>query len=615
MNAALYKLWLWFWHLIPANPILVRVVYGNSRRQRHLWLRAGYLAVLLAVVVFGIAQISGGDTLADLAKGASKTFKYAAWAQLALMCFLAPIFAAGAITQEKDSRTYNILLTTPLSNAQIVLGSLMSRLFFVIMLLVAGLPIFFTTMIYGGVTAHQIIENLVIAGSTAILAGSLAISISMIKVGTRRTIFSFYLMIALYLSSLYALGLWNRTWVTEAPPNVEQRKMSWLAPYHPFLCLEVALNQVQAPDLGLVRHYGSLDQYLLAYPSASYVTITLVTSLVLVIVSMFFVRSSDKEGEVGPLLRLKAALTRQELGERRRRLRHVWSNPVAWREAATRASAVSRGLMRYVIIGGGSVAAVWLLIDYLGMLHNSAAAHATSVATTQVWLSTIVMIEYGLVLLVATNTAATAITKEREANTMDLLTATPLTSAYIVKGKLRGLVSYVVPLIAVPTGSILLFGLADLLRGSAPPVVPIEAGIELAALMITFSAVACVWGLYCSLIRKRTVQAVMLSVGFLVLGGFVVTLVWGMLSRASGTFGAVLAPATPFTALELSINPVGLTDRGSSGLTATTLTQIRIGAFFGTAISAAFWFWIVWMTYGGIVRNFDMTIRKQSAQL
>ena len=48
---------------------------------------------------------------------------------------MSPIFTAGAITQEKDSQTYDILLSTPLTNGQIVLGSLLSRLFFVISLL------------------------------------------------------------------------------------------------------------------------------------------------------------------------------------------------------------------------------------------------------------------------------------------------------------------------------------------------------------------------------------------------------------------------------------------------------------------------------------------------
>jgi len=30
MNRIIARLWLWFWHLVPANPILVRVVTGNT---------------------------------------------------------------------------------------------------------------------------------------------------------------------------------------------------------------------------------------------------------------------------------------------------------------------------------------------------------------------------------------------------------------------------------------------------------------------------------------------------------------------------------------------------------------------------------------------------------
>ena len=94
------------------------------------------------------------------------------------MCFLAPIFTASAITQERDAQTYNILLSTPLTSGQIVLGSLMSRLYFVIMLLLAGLPIFFMTMVYGGVTSRQIFESTALAAATAILTGALAIFIA-----------------------------------------------------------------------------------------------------------------------------------------------------------------------------------------------------------------------------------------------------------------------------------------------------------------------------------------------------------------------------------------------------------------------------------------------------
>ncbi|MEK7757774.1 MAG: ABC transporter permease subunit, partial [Planctomycetota bacterium] len=146
------------WHLLPANPILVRVVHGGSRRPRHLWLRVGYLGALLFVVLFSLVMTWQSGSLAELAKGASQTFKWASTAQLLLMCFLAPVFTASAITQERDAQTFNILLSTPLSSAQIVLGSLASRLYFVITLLFSGLPIFLMTMVYGGVTTRQIVE-------------------------------------------------------------------------------------------------------------------------------------------------------------------------------------------------------------------------------------------------------------------------------------------------------------------------------------------------------------------------------------------------------------------------------------------------------------------------
>ena len=99
---------------------------------------------------------------------------------------------------------------------------------------------------------------------------------------------------------------------------------------------------------------------------------------------------------------------------------------------------------------------------------------------------------------------------------MELLLTTPLTSRYIIWGKLRGLVSFTVPLIVVPWVSVMLFVVTDLLTGAKTPVVHAEAVLELPALMLIYSAFACIVGLQTSLKSKRTVQAVVTSVGILV---------------------------------------------------------------------------------------------------
>ncbi len=609
MQAALTKLWLWFWYLVPSNPILLRVVHGASKRPRHLWLRFAYLSILLFVVLIALtAKVSNrSGSLSELAKGASSTFASASVAQLALMCFLAPIFTAGAITQERDAQTFSILLSTPLSNAQIVFGSLASRLYFVILLLLAGLPIFLITMVYGGVTARQIIESFTIAGGTAILTGSLAIAISMIRVGTRRTILSFYLMIGLYLLTVYFLGAtWKGTWIAEAPLSTAgDRQLSWLAPVHPFLSLEVALNTIPAPEVGQVASAGWPLKYCYAYPQRAYVVLTLLASFLLTVLSVFFVRRVAKQGESTLLSRFTDRFSRKANGERTGRIRRVWHNPVAWREAATRASASGGGMLRYLLLIGGAVATIWLLVDY------GSSAGGLGAAVTRTWLARLVMVEFGVVLIVCTNAAATAMTKERESNTIDLLLTTPLTSKYIIFGKLRGLVSFTIPMIAVPAASVLLFAIYDLSQGNIVRVAYIEAPLELAALMIVFTAWACMLGMHISLRSKKSVKAVMVSLSVLILVLLAASPLWNEIVGAFDTAGAAIAPATPYTAIKAICDPSVLVD--SPANLPGQIGVIRGLLLIGSAATVLLVLLIVTSMYKSMVRNFDMTLRKQSA--
>src|SRR6185437_10054325 len=99
----------YLWRLVPANPILLRVVQMNGKRRRDLFIRCAYLGLLIGVVL--VSLMGGNNSTGNL-------FQVLSYCQLALVALLAPIFTAGAITAEKDSQTYDILLATPLSNGQ-----------------------------------------------------------------------------------------------------------------------------------------------------------------------------------------------------------------------------------------------------------------------------------------------------------------------------------------------------------------------------------------------------------------------------------------------------------------------------------------------------------------
>lgn len=603
MNHVLAQLGLALWRLAPANPILVRVVHGASRRQRHLWLRAAYLSALLSVVIIKlVASLSGrSGSLAELAKGASETFAFASTTQLLLISFLAPVFTAAAITQEKDAQTFNILLSTPLTSAQIVFGSLFSRLYFVLMLLIAGLPIFLMTMAYGGVTTRQVLESFALSASTAFLTGSLAIFVAMMRVGTRGTIVSFYLLIGLYLVAVFQLGQWSLTWVAESSPNIRNAQMSWLTPLHPFLALDVSLNRINAPPFSHLGRFGATARFALAYPSAAYVTWTTCLALLLTTASIVFVRRGSKTGERTIWTAIRERLGRPAAESRSRPPRNVWQNPVAWREARTRGG--TGWVLRWSIIGGGLAGSAALFFYYAG--------GSMTGDEVRLWLARWIVLQFAVAMIIATNTAATSMTKEKESKTMDLLLITPVTSKYIIWGKLRGLVSFAAPLLLGPVIVLLVFGCFGTKKGEAGPAIWLETFATIAALTTVYTACACIIGLRVSLWAKKNVTAVMYSVGALVLfcGGLTMLNV-AIIAETGTEVGAFFAPFSPFTAVWYQVDPAQLYSNSKELLANAAAT--RAAFLIGSAIAMVLFTFFVWTIYVGLVRNFDMIVRKQS---
>src|SRR5687768_7709427 len=357
----------YLWRLVPANPILLRVVETGGKRRRDLFIRCGYLGFLIGVVIFSMLSSSSsfsGMSLDGLAKVSAQLFRTASYWQLGLVAFLAPIFTAGAITQEKDSQTYDILLATPLTNGQIVLGSLLSRLFFVITLLISGIPVFAITQIFGGVAIKAIAMSFAIAAATAFITGSIAMAIAVFKVGTRRTIFSFYLLITIYM-----VGIWMLDMLPvfhPVLPSGERATTSWFTGIHPFLALRVIFNQKEFIPPDVLALPPELQRWPLGIyfsnPAGFYVSFMFLLSLVLVTPSIFLLRrlaqsTTSMRGWVLQKLRISK-------GDKTRKPRAVWSNPIAWREAKTKASAARASLMRYGFMAAGVAGAVFLVWMY-----------------------------------------------------------------------------------------------------------------------------------------------------------------------------------------------------------------------------------------------------------
>jgi ABC-type Na+ efflux pump permease subunit len=232
-----------------------------------------------------------------------------------------------------------------------------------------------------------------------------------------------------------------------------------------------------------------------------------------------------------------------------------------------------------------------------------------------------VIVEFAVILLIVTNAAASTVTREKEDGTLDILLTSPITSRYYIWGKLRGLVSFVLPLIMVPVASALVFIVYDLFRRISywddPAfhwIVLPEALVLMPAMLIIVAAFGAIVGMQMSLRCRTTVVAVMSSVGIVV--GLCAALGWcgySVLGASGNETGLVLGSFSPFTILMLQIDPYQFA--GSlfgTGPAADDTTTARMIMFIFTLVAVGAYSAVVWSMYRSMVKNFDMTIRRQS---
>lgn len=98
--------------------------------------------------------------------------------QLVLVVFLSPAFTAGAISGERERKTIDLLITTLLPPHSLVLGKLISALAYIILLILAALPIQSLALMFGGIVLSEVIIGTILLLITALVAGSVGIFVS-----------------------------------------------------------------------------------------------------------------------------------------------------------------------------------------------------------------------------------------------------------------------------------------------------------------------------------------------------------------------------------------------------------------------------------------------------
>jgi ABC-type transport system involved in multi-copper enzyme maturation permease subunit len=599
----------WLSNLVPTNPIAVRIVSGGSKRSRHLLLRSGYLAIMIAILLLGL--LGGDGSMKQLATRGAGAFSVVSFGQVALICILTPIFMAGAIVQEASPRTWDILLTTPLSNLQIVLGNLFGRLFFILALLFSTLPLFVLTQFFGGVPGESIFTSYAIAASSALIVATTAVTLSVTRSAGKRAVVVFYAAVVMYLFVTYAADAYLRTKVGIGV-GTNATQTTFLTAFNPFLALESALNSTSY--VPYTRSSAPFTPLWFVYtaPATTFCLICVASSLAMILWSMLRLRVIGTRGPRVSWWRVILGTGAGAGGTRASR--RVGANPIAWRENMLRSQSIGGMFGRWIFLALGACVGIVLC-----GLHRQGTIGSDELRLA---LLGVVGAEIAVVLLTAVSLSATAVSREREDGTLDILLTTPIQPGPYLAGKLRGIVQFLVPMILVPfvtLGSVSIYVLAGGFGAAQGvtvieqlgfatvtlPVILPEGAVLVLIDLIAATSFAIMIGLQWSLRTKGTIGSVMAAVG--VLG--VIGLVLGGCAAAIGNgvpyVGAAAAAASPLNMLFATVDPASSIAQSLSDVRAA-----RSSLFVGVLVACVAYGAACFAMHGAMKKSFMMVVRR-----
>ena len=408
------------------GPIFGKELRVSSRRRRNYIMRFVYLAFLTGflVVIWGDAVNFAGSSrtyiTSRLAQAGKQIIVTLVWFQFYATQFVAVVLLSTAISDEIYHRTLGVLMTTPITSFQVVMGKLSSKLLQLVLLLGVSLPVLALVRIFGGVPWDYIFSSLCMTLTTLIFVGSLTLFFSIFK---RRAYVVIVLMLAalgiLFVLPLVLINCDTWDMLTGSIPLVIFCHMN------PYAMLDAGTKFMLDPS----RTGGIFFSWPL------HCVIMLTASALILFYCIRIVRKiapGQISNRPSVLVRLQR-LWVQKFGDKNvasqanAQIRRVNGPPVVWKELKSRISSRERLIVAIVIaLEAAMVVAMYLFPFFVSAL-GLEEAHVL-----YIWAF------MGLGTLSAIVLPSTCITSERESHSWPLLLTTPLNDWQIVFGKFVG---------------------------------------------------------------------------------------------------------------------------------------------------------------------------------
>ena len=490
------------------GPLFQRECLTAPRQAKHFFLRAGYIAALFVLIYTARQTIFSWQsvrTIGDAAGFGGLVFNVLAVVQLTLVLAAALLFCSGNIAQEKDRRTLILLLMTDLKDRELVGGKLLASLLSVATLIGVSLPVFCFLSLLGGVGLDQILWFEALCIASALAAGTWGTLVAMWREKTFQT------LAITVLGAVLWVGMAEGVVAVTGNDSVIGQIASAC---DPFRTLGDILNplgrhpELDAPGVSAAKPVGillGLSAFLFSFtvlrlriwnPSRSIFE---------------FVQAAENEDKT--------------VVDERAHARVIWNNPIIWREICTRAygKRVIFIKLAYFVLAG------------FALIYLSQTAGSSGLVLGLISREAFVFLALSLMSLLLINAqAVTALTNEKDGQTLELLLVTNVTAQEFVFGKLGGIFYNAKEVFLVP----LLFLIKYQLSGSLAA----ENAFYVFIGYFTLAGFSAMLGMHSGLSHDRSRTAIANSLGtifFLFIGMFICMM---LMVEARASFAMQFAP-------------------------------------------------------------------------
>ena len=167
------------------NPVMLKELRGRMRGLRGFAIITIFLILMsfFTILLYLLRVPQGGAVVTgELGR---LLFIGVLFIELMLIIFIVPALTAGAITSERERKTYDLLQTTLITKAAFVVGKMQSALGYIMLLLLSAIPLQSIAFLFGGVSESEMILALLILAVSAMALGAFGMFFSSV---TERTL-------------------------------------------------------------------------------------------------------------------------------------------------------------------------------------------------------------------------------------------------------------------------------------------------------------------------------------------------------------------------------------------------------------------------------------------